>query len=153
MTTLSCTAVDDVVNFAIEKEEKAMEFYDQCATRAQNPGIRKFFKEMAEEEQRHRDMLKGLNPVDLGGVKLEQVEDLRISDYLIDIPFKEDLTYQEALILAMKKEEKAYAFYSAWKGRCGHERTAKLFQVLENEEQKHKRKLETLYDEEILTWD
>jgi len=52
-----------------------------------------------------------------------------------------------------EEEEKAHAFYAAWKGKCASEKTAKLFEILENEEARHKRKLENLYDEEILTWD
>ncbi len=153
MTTLSCHSVDDVVGFAIEKEEKAMEFYRQCADRAKNPGIKEFFREMVAEEQKHRDMLKNLDSLKLDEVKLKQVENLKISDYLVDVPFSEDISYQEALIVAMKKEEKALAFYSGWKNKCVSEKASKLFQLLANEEEKHKRMLEKLYDEEILNWD
>jgi len=153
MTAVSCSSVDDVVRFAIEKEEKAMDYYQKCSERAGNPGIREFFRDMAVEEQRHRDLLRDLNPSNLGEIKLERVEDLHISEYLIDVAFKDDITYQEALMLAMKKEEKASAFYAAWKERCVHEKTAKLFEMLALEEMKHKRRIETMYDEEILTWD
>lgn len=153
MSTLSCSSVGDVVNFAIEKEEKAIDFYRKCSERAVNPGIKEFFQEMIEEEKRHRDMLKELDVQGLINVNLAQVEDLRISDYLVDVPFTEKITYQEALIIAMKKEEKAHAFYSTWKTKCMSEKAAQLFQVLENEEAKHKRKLEIVYDDEILTWD
>ena len=153
MGAVSCSSVGDVVSFAIEKEEKAMEFYRKCSERATNPGIREFFREMVQEEQGHRDMLRNLDTLNLEGVKLPNVEDLKISDYLIDVQFKDSLTYQDALTIAMKKEEKAHAFYAAWKDKCVSEKAAKLFAVLENEEAKHKRKLENLYDEEILTWD
>jgi rubrerythrin len=153
MSAVSCSSVGDVVSFAIEKEEKAMDFYKKCSERAANPGIRDFFQEMVQEEQSHRDMLRGLDVLDLEGVKLEKVEDLQISDYLIDIQFKDDLSYQDALTIAMKKEEKAHAFYVGWKDKCVSEKAAKLFEVLANEEAKHKRKLENLYDEEILAWD
>ncbi|MFP5211753.1 MAG: ferritin-like domain-containing protein [Acidobacteriota bacterium] len=153
MATVSCQSMDDVISFAISKEESAMEFYRKCAERAKNPGIKTFFQEMVEEEARHRDMLKGLDIAHLEGIKLERVEDLQISDYLIDVKFREELTYQEALTLAMKREEKAHAFYESWKGRCMHEKTAKVFELLAQEEMKHKRKIETIYDEEILTWD
>ena len=153
MTTVSCSSVDTVINFAIEKEEKAMDFYQKCAERAKNQGIKKFFQEMVEEEKRHRDLLKGLNPSALGDIKLDKVENLRISDYLIDVQFRDNLTYQEALTLAMKKEEKAHAFYSGWKNKCMHEKTARIFEMLANEELEHKRKIEIIYDEEILTWD
>jgi len=153
MSMVSCSSMDDVVNFAIEKEEKAMEFYQSCAERARNPGIKKFFQEMVEEERRHRDLLKNLDPVSLGSLTLDRIEDLRISDYLVDVTFTDEITYQEALTLAMKKEEKAHAFYSAWQGKCMHEKTAKVFEMLAQEEMKHKRRIETMYDEEILTWD
>ncbi len=153
MSTLSCQSVSDVVDFAIQKEEKAMEFYRKCAERAKNPGIKEFFKEMVAEEQNHRDMLKNLDLLNLDNIKLQKVEDLKISDYLLDIAFTENISYQDALLLAMKKEEKAHAFYSGWKDKCMSEKASKLFQVLENEEAKHKRKLENLYDEQILTWD
>ena len=153
MTIVSCSSVDNVVNFAIEQEEKSMDFYSQCAERASNSGIKKFFQDLVLEEQRHRDLLKGLNEERLGEIKLEKVEDLHISDYLVDVPFKEDLTYQAALTLAMKKEEKAHAFYVSWKNKCLHEKTEKLFDLLALEELKHKQKLESKYDEEILTWD
>ena len=72
---------------------------------------------MAEEEERHREMLAGLDPQDLSDIRLERTEDLRIGDYLVDLPFHPDITYQDALILAMKKEEKAHAFYAGWKGQ------------------------------------
>jgi rubrerythrin len=153
MTTVSCSSVDTVINFAIEKEEKAMSFYQKCADRAKNQGIKKFFLEMVGEETKHRDLLKDLNPSTLAGIKLEKVEDLRISDYMIDVEFHDQLTYQEALALSMKKEEKAHAFYLGWKDKCMHEKSAKLFELLANEELKHKRKMETIYDEEILVWD
>lgn len=153
MSTVSCSSMNDVVQFAIEKEEKAIDFYQKCADRAKNPGIKKFFEEMAEEEQRHKKLLQDLDPSGLDSLKLEKVEDLRISDYLVEVQFKEDITYQEALTLAMKKEEKAYEFYNAWKNKCIQEKTAKLFEMLAQEEMKHKRKIETVYDDEILTWD
>ena len=153
MTAISCSSVDDVVSFAIEKEEKSMEFYQKCADRAKNPGIRKFFLDMVQEEQKHRDLLRDLDKLSLAQVKLEKVEDLHISEYLIDVKFRDDLTYQEALTLAMKKEQKAHDFYASWRTKCMHDKTAKLFEILAQEEMKHKRHLETTYDEEILLWD
>ncbi|MEM5787651.1 MAG: ferritin family protein [Syntrophobacteraceae bacterium] len=153
MSTVSCSSMSDVVGFAIRKEEQAMDFYQKCAERAKNPAIKEFFLELVQEEQRHRDMLMGLDTMNLADVKIEPVEDLKISDYMLDLRFHADITYQEALTVAMKKEEKAHAFYSGWKSKCMGEKTAKLFEILENEEARHKRKLESLYDEEILTWD
>ena len=153
METVSCRSFDDVVNFAIQKEEGSVSFYQDCAQRAKNPGIREFFQELADEQKKHLSTLKELNPHGLDDFKLGKVEDLHLSDYLINISFKPDLTYQEALTLAMKKQEKAHEFYSSWKDKCIHEKTAKVFEMLAQEELKHKRRLENAYDDEILTWD
>ena len=153
MTKISCSSFDDVVAFAIEKEENAMAFYQRCADRAKNPGIKEFFREMVEEERKHRDLLKILDLGALEQVKLDKVEDLKLSDYMVDVQFKDDLTYQEALALSMKKEEKAHNFYASWRTKCVNEKTARLFEILEIEELKHKRYLEAKYDEEVLSWD
>lgn len=153
MSSISCSSMDDVISLAISKEEKAMEFYKKCAEKAKNPGIRKFFQEMYEEEVRHKDLLQNLDMAHIGDIQPEKVQDLRISEYLVDVKFSEDLSYQEALTLAMKKEEKAHAFYMAWKDRCLNEKTGKLFEMLASEELKHKRQIEIMYDEDILEWD
>jgi rubrerythrin len=153
MSVLSCQYVGDVIDFAIQREEKAMQFYGECAERAQNPGIKEFFRELAAEEEGHRDLLKNLDTLNLDGVKLAKVENLKISDSLVDVSFSETGTYQDALILAMKREEKAMAFYAGWKDKCVDAKASKLFEVLANEEEKHKRKLEKLYDDDILGWD
>jgi rubrerythrin len=150
---VSCRSFDDVVNFAIKQEENSVQFYGDFAKRAKNPGIREFFQELADEQKHHLETLKELDPYGLEEFKLEQVEELHLSDYLVDVTFREDLTYQEALTLAMKKQQKAYEFYVSWKDKCIHEKTHKVFEMLGQEELKHKRRLEEVYDDEVLTWD
>ena len=153
MSELSCHSTSDVIEFAIQKEERTIEFYRKCAERAKNPGLKQFFEEMADEEKNHLDMLRGLDLQALDEIKLQEIEDLKISDYLLDVSFDEGMSYPDALTLAMKKEQKALAFYSAWKNRCIDQKASRLFEILENQEAKHKRKLEVLYDKEILIWD
>lgn len=154
MTEVSCRSMHDVVAFAISREEKARDFYRDCANSATNKGIKEFFREMAEEESRHRQLLADL---DLSAEKpfsdLDEhgnVRDLHLSDFMIDVRFTPDISYQEALAMAMKKEDKAHAFYEAWKGRCASEKSEKLFSFLAEEELRHKRRLEEIYDSEIL---
>ncbi|MFP4225374.1 MAG: ferritin family protein, partial [Desulfobacterales bacterium] len=57
MTEIACRSMQDVVAFAIDREEKARDFYRQCAEKAQKKGIKEFFQEMADEEERHRSLL------------------------------------------------------------------------------------------------
>lgn len=148
-----CSSFKDVVQFAIDKEEKAREFYSQCQTQAKSPGLKKFFQDMAEEEQRHKDQLTNLDmEIKLEDIPLEESQDLSLSDFMVDVEFRPDLSYQEALVMAMKKEEKAHAFYQAWKNRCTDPRTNHVFSWLAEEELKHKHKLEDMYEDDILDW-
>ncbi len=154
MTEISCRSMQDVVAFAIGREEKARDFYRSCAENAKNKGIREFFDEMAQEEERHRQLLADL---DMSAEKpfsdLDEqgnVRDLHLSDFMIDVKFSPEISYQQALAMAMKKEEKAHDFYEAWKGRCASEKSEKLFSFLAEEELRHKRRLEEIYDSEIL---
>lgn len=153
MTEIACRSMEDVVAFAIDREQKARDFYLQCKERAKNTGIKEFFQEMADEEARHRDLLKEHDISDEPAFAASAVEDLKLSDFMVDVEFTPDINYQRALAMAMKKEEKAHAFYQAWKARCSNEKTASLFDFLAGEELKHKRKIEDIYDTDILQWD
>ena len=153
MSRISCHSMRDVVDFAIDREEKARDFYNQCAEKAKQPGIKQFFLDMAQEEERHKQLLTDLDPQALESFEPHPPEDLKLSDFMVDVKFTPDITYQEALTMAMKKEEKAHAFYQAWKNKCTNEQTANVFSMLADEELKHKRKIEEIYDSEILIWD
>jgi rubrerythrin len=153
MTEIACRSMQDVVAFAIEREEKARDFYLSCKEQAKHKGIREFFQEMADEESRHRQLLMEQDLSGEAEFAPAGVEDLKLSDFMVDVRFSPDINYQEALAMAMKKEEKAHAFYSAWKSRCASEKTHTLFDFLAGEELRHKRKLEEIYDSDILQWD
>jgi rubrerythrin len=152
MTEFECRSMKDVVDFAIKREENARDYYLRCKEKAENAGIKDFFQELADEEEKHRVLLTEADTSSDGAFEPAQVENLKLSDYMVDADFTPDISYQDALTLAMKKEEKAQAFYSAWKNRCSSSETAKLFEFLAGEEMKHKRKLEDIYDDEILMW-
>jgi hypothetical protein len=81
------------------------------------------------------------------------IDDFRLSDFMVDVAFSPEMTYQEALVMAMKTEDKVHAFYEFWQIRCGCKRISGLFAHLAAEALKHKKKLEAIYDSEILQWD
>jgi rubrerythrin len=60
------------------------------------------------------------------------------------------LSYEEALILAMKKEKAAFKLYSALSERTDQTSMKELFQMLALEESKHKLRFELEYDDYIL---
>ena len=57
------------------------------------------------------------------------------------------MAYPDLLRLAIKREEKSVKLYADFSKEAGKEEHKKLFQVLAQEESKHKLKLETILDD------
>lgn len=152
MSEYTCRSMKDVIDFAVSREEESRDFYLNCRKKIKNQALKEFFQELADEEENHRNLLTQRDVSGLKDFTPAQVQNLKLSDFMVDVKFSPDMNYQDALTLAIKKEEKARAFYAAWQNRCGDKETAKLFEFLAGEEMKHKRKLEDVFDDDILMW-
>ncbi len=139
-----------VVQFAVEKEIGTFNLYAMCGQVAKYSGAKELFEELAKEEEGHRKLLEVLSVGKVDQAKLEPIQDLKISDYLIDVTCKPDSSYADILRLVMKNEEHSVKLYNDLKTSCRDEDLKKLFAFLEQEEAKHKLKFEKIYDEEIL---
>jgi rubrerythrin len=140
---------EEIVRQAIRKEADAAMFYQMASERAK-PGTDKMFEELAEEERGHKRMLEELDTTKLRSYEFHEVPDLKISEYLEDIPYSRDMDYQEILRYAMKSEEKSHEFYLRSAERCETSDLKKLFQMLAQEEAKHKLKFEKMYEDDVL---
>ncbi len=69
---------------------------------------------------------------------------------MVDVDVSEKLSYQDALILAMKREKKAYRLYSDLASKIDDTALKQVFLGLAQEEAKHKWYFEVEYDEHIL---
>ncbi len=139
-----------IVQFAVEKEIGTFNLYARCGRIARYSGAKELFEELAKEEKGHRRLLENLSIGRVDGAQLEPVQDLRISDYLIEVECKPDSSYADILRLVMKNEEHSVKLYDDLKVSCRDEELKKLFAFLAQEESKHKLKFEKIYDEEIL---
>ena len=137
------------LDFAIEKEREAEAFYKEWAAVVENPAVVALLAELAATEHGHVEMLSRITPDDLVASHTGEEADFKLSDLLVEVEAWEGMSVQEAMILAMKREESSAALYDEL-ARLGGEAQS-LFEALANEERKHKRQLETEYDEEILT--
>jgi len=147
---MSLNTLPEIIQFAIDKEKNAQAFYRSAAGLSQYPGISPLFAELADEEQKHEKLLEDMDRAASLPEATGKVPDLKISDYLVDLTFYPNMKYQEVMILAMKNEEKSMKFYSAWSEKASQADHKKLFAHLAEEEAKHKYRLESIYDQEIL---
>ncbi len=144
-------SVDDILDFAIKGEEEAHGFYMDLAQNMERPSMRKVFEDFAREELGHKKKLIGIKTGTIGKTGGKKVPDLKIGDYLVDIEPYPGMDYQEALIVAMKKEKAAFKMYSDLATAMDDESLSTLFLDLAQEEAKHKLRFEIEYDEQILT--
>ena len=138
---------EEIMNFAIDKEKEAAAFYEEASRQEKYSGAKETFIAFAKEEKKHQVMLENFTKENIEHYKIEKVPDLKRTDYLVDLDYEPGMSYTDILRLATKREEKAFKFYTTFSEKTGTEEHKKLFQILAQEEAKHKLKLETLLDD------
>lgn len=142
--------IDDVLDFAIESEQKAVDFYHQLADRVKNEDMKNIFLEFAQEEVAHKAKLKKIKEEKVFIASSESISDLKISDYVDSVVIKPDMSYQEALIVAMNREKAAFNLYTRLSKKTNVPELQNIFKILAQEESKHKLRFEMEYDEFVL---
>ena len=143
-------SINKFLDFAIEKEEEAFQFYTQLASSMNRPSMQGIFHDFASEEKRHKEKLETLKNENRSIPEPEKVIDLKISDYLVDAEASPEMDYQQALIVAMKKEKAAYKLYIDIAESIQEGNVRNMFLFLAQEEAKHKLRIEIEYDDYIL---
>ncbi len=142
-------SINEILDFAIEKEQEASQFHADWAEKLTSPHLRDMFEQFAQEELKHRENLTQVQKGSPFQSSNKQVTDLKIVDYLVDIMPSPNMDYQEALIIAMKREKASFKLYNDLAELAGTENLQALFTALAQEEAKHKLRLETEYEKEI----
>lgn len=143
-------SIDDILDFAILNEEEAAAFYTDLAKRMERPWMSKIFKGFAQEEMGHKRKLLEVKAGKLLIGAKDKVLDLKIGDYLVDAKVSDAMDYQDALIVAMKKEKKAFKMYTDLAEAVDHEGLKETFLSLAQEEAKHKLRFEIEYDDYVM---
>jgi rubrerythrin len=143
------SSADDILDFAIRNEQDAFEFYSKYAALVKK-GMQETFLEFAQEEIKHKARLMKIKEDKMFSFSPETINSLNISDYTTSGNFTLDLSYQDALILAMLKEKAAFKLYLNLSQKTDIPFLKELFLSLAQEESKHKLRFELEYDEFIL---
>lgn len=139
----------EIMDYAVEKEREAAEFYDELSRQGQFSNIKDIFSGFAKEEKRHQSMLQDFTKKNLEYYKIEKIPNLKRTDYLVDITYEPGMPYSDILILAAKREEKALKFYSDLSENTHKQEHKALFRILAQEEAQHKLRLETMLDDHM----
>lgn len=143
-------SVDDILDFAIEREEDAYNFYKEWAEKVKNPAIGEMLVELSKQELGHKKKLENLKIKGSLVPSEGKITDLKIADYLVDISPSPDMDYQQALTIAMHREQASVNLYKTLAKLAPNEEIQNLFLNLVEEEVQHKVCLEDEYDDNIL---
>jgi rubrerythrin len=140
----------DIILFAIKREEDAYRAYGEMSKVAETPGLKKLLLELQAEEKKHKELLQDITSEDIENLETHKVVDLKISDFLTEEPTTPDMTFQDLLIFAAKKEQQAVELYTGMKAAVKSDQFKKMFDFFIEQEKEHKLKLETEYEKHVL---
>jgi rubrerythrin len=138
-------SIDEVLDFAISREIEAHDFYKDLAETVQKPDLRKTLQNFATDELEHRIKLKAVKAGKFR-IKPERVGRLGIADIVRPMQPRPGMSYAETLIVAMRKEKKAFKLYVDLANMTQTEKLKNMFLLLAQEEANHKLQLEIEYD-------
>ena len=147
----------NAVQLAAERERDLMEFYKHLAPMMKRKAIKDVFTGFKRDIGAHVEELEALAgkdaTCDLLAHELEKEKappELGIARYLKDVELSEGSDYQEVLIVAMKHQERMLDFLSSLAAMTPVEEVAKIFRAIRNDEATRLRRLEEIYEDEVL---
>jgi rubrerythrin len=149
----------NALSIALKKEEDSFAFYKNAEKTVQFKPLKTLFRDLAKQEVKHKSILmKEMKKLEGGAKKVEsmtksstKVKDYGLSKYLLPQKVKPTMGYQDALIVAMKREEQACELFDYLKTITVDKHLKETFSTLYQWEVEHLKMLEEKYDEDILT--
>ena len=137
--------IKSIIEFAIDNELETYDFYKDAASKVESSDLVDIFNELAEEELEHKKFLQSFLDSDQNDFTLKEPTDYNISDTFDTPELTTDISFKDAIGIAIKKEEEAMDMYGALSNDASDEGAKKLFNELVTMEKMHKTRLEEIY--------
>lgn len=134
-----------ILRIAIDNEVEAYEFYLGVSEKAADDSIKAIFRELAEQEMGHRDLLTCYLSEDAKPLNFADLPDYKVAETVDKPKLSLEMKPVDAIALAMKREEEAMEMYQDLASSSSDEEQKKLFMNLSVMEKGHKARLEDLY--------
>lgn len=144
------TTFNDALDFAINREKEAVSFYQDLQAIAKFASQKELLGEFELMEVGHVTLLEGVKKNQEAARLSKPVpSDIHLDDFLVTSAPAADMTYQDILIVAIKREKKAADLYVKLKADTEDPVLLDVFGRLVVEEENHKHYFEKLYDRDI----
>lgn len=138
----------EVLKMAVEKEVEAYTFYKEAADKVDNNILKSTFKELAEEEKKHEQLLKSYFEKSADAMKFDETIDYHNLEIIEKKPLTTSISFKSAIALAVKKEQQAMEMYQQFADASEEDAQKQVFLELVKMEQGHKTRLEEIYSNE-----
>ncbi|WP_100065898.1 ferritin-like domain-containing protein [Miniphocaeibacter massiliensis] len=139
------TEFEKIMDYAINEEVLSYEFYTDAANKVTDATLKDTFTDLAKEELEHKKFLEEFKSTHSQTINLEESVDYKIADTLDKPELTVTMSFQDAIALAIKKEEEAMEMYQSLADASVEEDKKSVFIGLKNMELMHKSRLEDIY--------
>ncbi|QQK08985.1 ferritin-like domain-containing protein [Miniphocaeibacter halophilus] len=136
---------NEIIDYAINEEVMSYEFYTDAANKIKDETLKETFTDLAKEELEHKKFLEDFKESHCETIDLEESIDYKIADTIDKPELTTDMNFQDAIALAIKREEEAMDMYQALADAATENDKKSVFVGLRNMEQMHKTRLEDIY--------
>jgi rubrerythrin len=133
---------NEVIQYAIDREIEARNFYQAVALKVRDPGLKEMFVAFAGEESRHEALLRGILGKENIRSHFRGSADYGLAETVEEPVITETMTLADAFALAMKNEERAMNLYLSMARDASTEEMRTVFNDLAAMEREHKFKME-----------
>jgi rubrerythrin len=139
-------SIEDVLNFAREKEQDAYDFYSEFAERMRDADMKELFRKLAKQEMRHKiaisEMLKG--NIELGSHP--RIKGLELEKVFNTTEESKSLAVENAMLLALEREQGSHKLYSDLALIVEDQELQSVFMGLAADELEHKASIQNAYE-------
>ena len=135
------------IEMAIESEIEAYEFYTNVARQVNEEDMKEMFSHFAEEEKKHKSILEEVLAKGSFELVPKEIRDYKVAESVGLPKLTMDMKPEDAIALAMKKEEAAMNHYSGLADVSADKGLKRLFTDLAAMERGHKFRLEKIFVE------
>jgi rubrerythrin len=136
----------EILQFAISLEQMSYDFYINLSGRAGSDAMKRTLLDFAEEEKGHRQRLERILGV-AEDVAISQINKEELDKYISAVPVPDNLSYEEAVKIAINKEHAAMMLYQILAKMTEDKPLRDVLELLAVEEAHHKRRFEKEYHE------
>ena len=145
---ISSMNMNEIIDLCIDQEQQAIDLYTMARDQAKDEAGAKKYQELVDMEVAHK---VALQKFELENYLELPPADLKVTDYLMEPILSDKLSTQEILIIAAKREDKTAKMYQALADHfVADKKLNTFFQMMADEELRHKHDLEAEYEKEYL---